>query len=106
FRLPNVFGPGARPNYNSVVATFCHNIARDIPVCINDPSAVVILVYIEDVVQKFISSLFSPPVAEGAFHTVQPQYTITVGELAAQLQGFRDGYSPLHPADNSSPLMV
>src|SRR5690554_511763 len=53
YRLPNVFGKWARPNYNSAVATFCHNIARDLPVQINDPAAVIRLVYVDDVVASF-----------------------------------------------------
>ena len=55
YRLPNVFGKWARPNYNSAVATFCHNIARDLPIQVNDPSAVIRLVYVDDVVDSFMS---------------------------------------------------
>lgn len=88
YRLPNVFGKWARPNYNSVVATFCHNIARDLPVQINDPQAVIKLVYIDDVVASFVALLDgverSMPFAE-----VNPVYEITVGELADQLRRFK-----------------
>ncbi|HCF1167127.1 TPA: NAD-dependent epimerase/dehydratase family protein, partial [Pseudomonas aeruginosa] len=55
FRLPNVFGKWSRPSYNSAVATFCYNIARDIPIQINDPTAQITLVYIDDVVKKFLA---------------------------------------------------
>src|SRR5690606_15404277 len=55
FRLPNVFGKWARPNYNSAVATFCHNIARDLPIQINDSAARINLVYIDDVISQFVA---------------------------------------------------
>ena len=88
YRLPNVFGKWAQPNYNSAVATFCHNIARDLPVQINDPKAVIKLVYIDDVVASFVALLDgveqSMPFAE-----VNPVYEISVGELADQLQRFK-----------------
>ena len=53
YRLKNVFGKWSRPNYNSVVATFCHNIARDLPITISDPERRLELVYIDDVVEQF-----------------------------------------------------
>jgi len=103
FRLPNVFGQGARPNYNSVVATFCHNIARNLPIRINDPSSVVVLVYINDVVQKFVEIMRNPPkTVKGGGLTVEPQYRITVGELAAQLQAFKDTCIPFRAGDTET----
>ncbi|EMG10957.1 NAD-binding domain protein [Leptospira interrogans serovar Grippotyphosa str. LT2186] len=57
FRLPNVFGKWCLPNYNSVIATFCYNIVRDLPVKINDPDATIVLAYIDDVADKFINIL-------------------------------------------------
>ena len=54
YRLPNVFGKWARPNYNSAVATFCHNISQGLPIQINDPSAQINLVYIDDVIASFL----------------------------------------------------
>ena len=56
YRFPGVFGKWCRPNYNSVVATFCHNIARDLPITISDPAHVVELVYIDDVVAQLIDA--------------------------------------------------
>jgi UDP-2-acetamido-2,6-beta-L-arabino-hexul-4-ose reductase len=88
FRLPNVFGKWAKPNYNSVVATFCHNISRDLPVQITDPTAPVSLVYIDDVIDKFLSVMEDLP-SGGASLAIEPLYTITVGELSAQLHTFR-----------------
>ncbi|WP_248916207.1 UDP-2-acetamido-2,6-beta-L-arabino-hexul-4-ose reductase [Pseudomonas moorei] len=89
FRLPNVFGKWARPNYNSAVATFCNNIARGLPIQINDPQAQIKLVYIDDVVAKFVSVMDGDIVGD-PFVSVEPQYTITVGALADQLCAFRD----------------
>ena len=88
YRLPNVFGKWARPNYNSAVATFCHNIARDLPVQINNPSAVIQLVYIDDVVASFIS-LLDGATQPTPIVDVEPVYQITVGELSEQLQRFK-----------------
>ncbi|MGW7774788.1 UDP-2-acetamido-2,6-beta-L-arabino-hexul-4-ose reductase [Pseudomonas machongensis] len=89
FRLPNVFGKWARPNYNSAVATFCHNIVRDLPITINDPEARINLVYVDDVVRRFIEVMDAK--GSGAvFGEVEPQYQITVGKLAEQLRAFRD----------------
>ncbi|MCG4455173.1 capsular polysaccharide biosynthesis protein CapF [Pseudomonas sp. MMS21-TM103] len=94
FRLPNVFGKWARPNYNSAVATFCHNIARDLPIQINDPHARINLVYIDDVVAHFIEVMDGKSTAE-PFASIDPQYSITVGELAEQLYAFRDSRKSL-----------
>ncbi|MCE3272198.1 MAG: NAD-dependent epimerase/dehydratase [Ramlibacter sp.] len=95
-RLPNVFGKWARPNYNSAVATFCHNIARGLPIQVTDPAAPVTLAYIDDVVAAFLSFLHAQP-GDEVFRQVQPQYVATVGELAEQLQGFRDSRETLAP---------
>lgn len=87
FRLPNVFGKWCRPNYNSAVATFCHNVARGLPVRIDDPDARLTLVYIDDVVETFIK--LAETSFETGYHHVEPQYEASVGELAAIIQGFR-----------------
>jgi UDP-2-acetamido-2,6-beta-L-arabino-hexul-4-ose reductase len=97
FRLPNVFGKWCKPNYNSVVATFCHNIARDLPIHVADPAAALRLVYIDDVVSAFLSVMdgAQPVLDEQGFALVSPQYTLTVGELARQIEAFRDSRSNL-----------
>ena len=91
FRLPNVFGKWSKPNYNSAVATFCHNIARGLPVRINDPSASITLVYIDDVIARFLQLLDGADVLEdnNGFATVAPCYTYTVGEIVRQIEAFR-----------------
>lgn len=94
FRLPNIFGKWARPNYNSAVATFCHNIARDLPIQINDPAARVNLVYIDDVISQFVA-IMDGKLAGKPFVGVEPQYSISVGELAEQLYAFRDSRTSL-----------
>lgn len=97
FRLPNVFGKWCKPNYNSAVATFCHNIARGLPVQIHDPNASVTLVYVDDIVNRFIDLMDGAdtnPDAEG-FETIAPQYTVTVGELVRQITAFRESRDSL-----------
>jgi UDP-2-acetamido-2,6-beta-L-arabino-hexul-4-ose reductase len=89
FRLPNVFGKWARPNYNSAVATFCHNIANNLPISINDADAKVSLVYIDDVIKTFISIMDGERFA-GPFVEVEPKYSITVGDLSSQLYAFKN----------------
>lgn len=88
YRLPNVFGKWSRPNYNSAVATFCHNIANDLPIQINDPAALVRLVYVDDVVKDFLRLMEERP-AGVVRPEVSPVYTIAVGELAAQIRAFK-----------------
>jgi UDP-2-acetamido-2,6-beta-L-arabino-hexul-4-ose reductase len=88
FRLPNVFGKWCRPNYNSGVATFCHNIARDLPITVSDRAAPLTLVYVDDVVDAFIKLIDQSGFATG-YHAVQPVYETTVGAVADTIRGFR-----------------
>jgi len=94
FRLPNVFGKWARPHYNSAVATFCYQIARDLPIQINDPAAVLNLVYVDDVIARFLA-IMDGEVAPGAYAEVAPVYQTTIGALAEQLRHFRAGRDTL-----------
>jgi UDP-2-acetamido-2,6-beta-L-arabino-hexul-4-ose reductase len=86
-RLPNVFGKWCRPDYNSVVATFCHHIAHDLPIRIDAPTKRLCLVHVDDVVTEFLRELRSatPGVHEGGS---LPEYSISVGELADQIRSF------------------
>lgn len=87
YRLPGLFGKWCKPNYNSVVATFCHNIARKLPIQVNDPNAVLKLCYIDDVVNEFIGSLQSQENHETTgFCQVRKVHEIKLGELAEKLQ--------------------
>lgn len=97
FRLPNVFGKWSKPNYNSVVATFCYHIARDMPIQVNDPNAVLTLVYVDDVVKRFIDLMdgaLPQPDSEG-FESIAPVYSTTVGELADFIRSFRNSRTTL-----------
>ncbi len=97
FRLPNVFGKWCMPNYNSVVATFCYNIARGLPIQINNPSAVLELVYIDDLIHRFIELMDGADAKTDldGFEIILPQYTITVGDLSRQIQIFKQSRSTL-----------
>jgi UDP-2-acetamido-2,6-beta-L-arabino-hexul-4-ose reductase len=121
YRLPGVFGKWCKPNYNSVVATFCYNIASNLPIQINDVATTLQLVYVDDVVDNFILFLYESIdhnnllVATGApftaskpkgtvvptglpdlrFAKVKPQYTITLGELARQIGAFQSSRTTL-----------
>lgn len=89
YRLANVFGKWSRPNYNSAVATFCHNIARGLPIQINDPAAALQLVYIDDVVAELKRFIAEP--GQGVRQAeAGPVYATTVGELARQIEAFKD----------------
>lgn len=89
FRLTNVFGKFCRPYYNSAVATFCHNIARGLPITIHDPAAALRLIHVDDVIDAFLSILETPMPPSG-FHEAGPVYDTTVGELAQWLKIFAD----------------
>lgn len=95
YRFPNVFGKWCRPNYNSAVATFCHNIANDLPIQVNDPSVVMNLVYIDDVVSELINALEGREDRNGEFCQVSSTYTITLGEIAEMIRSFRENRSSL-----------
>lgn len=87
YRLPGVFGKWCRPNYNSVVATFCHNIANDLPIRIDDPATVVRLVYVDDVVADFMVALWEMPGGVQS-REITPEYSISLGDLADQIRAF------------------
>lgn len=91
FRLTNVFGKWCKPNYNSVVATFCYNLARDLPIKVNDSSAPLTLVYVDDLLQRFIQLMdgADAEVDANCFAVVAPQYATTVGEVANLIQAFK-----------------
>jgi UDP-2-acetamido-2,6-beta-L-arabino-hexul-4-ose reductase len=89
-RLPNVFGKWARPNYNSVVATLCHNFARGLPVQIDDAGAALALLYIDDLVDHFLHLLAAPP-RESGFVVPRPVHRTTVGAVAGHIASFAEG---------------
>ncbi|WP_296404589.1 NAD-dependent epimerase/dehydratase family protein [Psychrobacter sp.] len=93
-RLVNVFGKWSRPNYNSAVATFCYNIANDLPIQINDPNAIIRLVYIDDVVETFWNMIQGSYIQDQYF-LIEPEYQINVGELAETLKAFKNSRNTL-----------
>ena len=90
YRLPNVFGKWCRPNYNSAVATFCHNIAHDLPITVNDRNHMMTLVYIDDVADEFINALGDMENYDGNYCKVPVEHTITLGEIVDLIYNFKE----------------
>lgn len=97
YRLPNIFGKWCKPNYNSAVATFCFNIARDLPIKVNDPSAPLTLVYVDDVLKRFIDLMDGEDVSldNNGFGVVNFEYATTVGKVVHQIQNFKNSRQTL-----------
>ena len=98
YRLPNLFGKWSMPNYNSVVATFCHNIARNLPVTINDPDSLVALCYIDDLLGELLRCMegkVTPYGKDSKYCTVPEVYSKTVGQIASLLGSFRESRETL-----------
>lgn len=92
YRFPNVFGKWSRPNYNTVVATFCHHISRGLPVQISDRANVMRFVYIDDIVREFVALAHRTEWPAAVLRPeVQPVFAITLGELHDLLVSFREG---------------
>lgn len=89
YRLPNVFGKWCKPNYNSVVATFCYNIARNLPIVISDPNRIMKLVYVDDVVEGLLSVLSGEVKSNDYYCSVGNLYEIRLGELADLIYSFK-----------------
>ena len=107
YRLPNVFGKWSRPNYNSAVATFCNNIARDLPITVNDPKSILHLVYIDDVVDQFIRCLEKGirfPAGEFVTFPDFLVYETTVGKVADTVRSFRESRKTLSVVDMGDEL--
>ena len=96
YRLPNAFGKWSRPNYNSAVATFCHNVARGLPIKIDDPEKEITLAYIDDIVEAFISALQGAPQWDGRYCVVPVSTTIKLGVISDLLASF---YTSRHTLD-------
>jgi len=109
YRLTNVFGKWSRPNYNTVVATFCYNIAHDLPITISDPGHEMRLIHIDDVVRAFVSELEGSRL-EGSrlgveWRRVRPEYPVTLGQLAELIRSFRAMRDTLVTPDFSDPFV-
>ena len=100
YRLPNVFGKWSKPNYNSAIATFCHNIARDLPVEVKDPDKQIKLVYIDDVINELLNSLEGKENKVNQYCEVATVHSATLGDIVNLISTFRRGR-----LDNTVPNM-
>ena len=105
YRLTNVFGKWCRPSYNSVVATFCHNIAHGLDITISDRNNVLELVYIDDVINSFLTILIDYEKPVVPYVTIKRTYKITLGELSDKIYKFRDSGNTLEIPDISDDFM-
>lgn len=107
YRLPGVFGKWSRPDYNTVVATFCHNITRGLEIKISDPTHVIELVYIDDVIRHFTSHLHEPQLSAGvgSYCQINTIFKVTLGDLAAKIYSLRDMRTTLKVPDLSDYFM-
>lgn len=102
YRFPNLFGKWSRPNYNSAVATFCNNIANDLPITVNDPAVELELLYIDDLVDEMLAALEGAPhrcefdgintvlTEDGKYCAAPITHKVTLGEIVKLLESFRD----------------
>lgn len=106
YRLPNVFGKWCRPDYNSAVATFCHNTANGLPIRIDDPAAPIDLAYIDDVVEEFLQALRgNANRGTDSYCTVPVHYPVTVGRVADIIRSFPPLRERLEVPPLSDPLI-
>ncbi len=102
YRLKNLFGKWCRPNYNSVTATFCHNIARDLPISVSDPAKELDITYVDDVVTAFLAELDND--IRGLDVPEIVSYRLTLGDLAGRIQAFHEMKSSLRLPDFVAPF--
>lgn len=104
YRFTNIYGKWSQPNYNTVVATFCYNIARDLPIQVNNPDANLVLCYIDDVVEEFMKVLEGSPTIENGQYIVPVTHPIKLGALADTFRSFRESRGNLSVANMSNQL--
>ena len=90
YRFPNLFGKWCKPNYNSAVATFCHNISHNLPVTVNDENHMMTLCYIDDVVEELIAALSGNENRRDKYCYVKTEHKITLGEIVKLLYEFKN----------------
>jgi len=105
YRFPNVFGKWCRPNYNSAIATFCYNIARDIPIQVNNADVEMTLVYIDDVVGEIISCFCDEPTKTGNICKVSFEYKIKLGKIVDYIKSFKEIRTTLNVPNLSNALV-
>lgn len=99
YRFSNLYGKWSRPNYNTVIATFCHNIARDLPIQVNDPDIEITFQYIDDVVAELIKCLEGQGNKAGEFYEVPEKDTRSLGEVAELITSFKESRHTLEVPD-------
>lgn len=105
YRLPNAFGKWSRPNYNSAVATFCYNVARGLPITVNDPSVMLKLCYIDDIVAEFLRALDGQSTrTQDSLCEVRPVHEVNLGQMAEMIQNFAVMRDRLDSPDQSDPF--
>lgn len=102
YRFPNLFGKWCKPNYNSAVVTFCHNIANDLPITISNRDNQLSLVYIDDLINEMIAALNGHEHREGKYCYVPEVYNVTLGEVVDQLYSFKGGAKTLEVPNMSN----
>ena len=90
YRFPNVFGKWCKPNYNSAVATFCHSIAHDLPITVNDRNVMMNLVYIDDVVTELINAILCKENRNGDYCEVPVVHKIALGDIVDLIYSFKE----------------
>lgn len=90
YRLPNLFGKWSKPNYNTVVATYCYNVARNLEIQVNNPNALLELAYIDDVIEEFLRALDGQPTIEDKLCVVPVTNIIELGDLADRIRSFKE----------------
>lgn len=105
YRFPNVFGKWSRPDYNTVVATFCHRAARGIPIRVDGPDTILSLVYIDDLVDEMVRALAGHPTKEGCFYTVPVSHSLRLGDLAELILSFRASREDYSVPDLGDPFI-
>lgn len=105
YRLPNVFGKWCRPNYNSAIATFCHNIARDLPIMVSDRATPMSLVYIDDVVEEIIRAIAGKANKQGDYYAVPTVHQTTLGFIVDTIYSFKQSRQDLSVPDMGDALV-
>ena len=90
YRFPNLFGKWCKPNYNSVIATFCNNIATNQEIVVNDENKELTLAYIDDVCEEIVKCLYDKGTKAGKFYKVPMTYTVTLGYIASLIKSFKE----------------
>ena len=105
YRFPNLFGKWCKPNYNSAIATFCHNIANDLPIQINDPSVELELVYIDDLIDEMLRALGENETRNEKYCIVPITHKTTLGFIADTIKSFPEIRASLGVPSFTNPLV-